>query len=260
MIELFFVFSAVVLIAVMLLFARQKNQTPPVNRYRKTKKAIRNQLSRSAQSYATMRSGSEKNPFGETPAELSVTRSPPNLIPETSDADYILGLKTAEKTAPKLLPENTKSVVNAQTDSAIALYLMASDNCVYGGYELLQSLLSAGLRYGQHRIFHRHEHKDGRGNILFHCASAMSPGTFDLTKMGAFTSKGFCLFFSATTAQDPLLAFDCMLKTLDQLVEDLGGRVLDDQRVLLTKERVAQYRQRLRTFINNRMSADLFHA
>lgn len=259
MTELFFVLTAVVLIGVILLFARQKNQAPAVNRYRKTKKTIRNQTTRSTQSYTGMRSLSEKNPFTDMPApELSKTQSS-HIVPESSDADYVLGLKTSEKYASKSLTEHAKSTTHKPVDCVIALYLMASDNCVYGGYELLQSLLSVGLRYGKQRIFHRHAHKDGRGNVLFHCASALAPGTFDLTKMGAFTTKGFCFFFSADAVEDPLAAFDCLLETLDQLIEDLGGRVLDDQRVLLTKERVAQYRQRLRTVMNNHTTADMFN-
>jgi cell division protein ZipA len=123
---------------------------------------------------------------------------------------------------------------------------MAPENCVYGGYELLQALLSAGLRYGKQRIFHRHTHKDGRGDILFHCASATEPGVFDLTKMGSFTSKGLCFFFSATPSEDSMTTFDCLMEMLDQLIEDLGGQVLDDRRELLTKEKMLNYRQKIR--------------
>ena len=248
MTELLFVLGVVALIGVILLFARQKNQSPPLNRYRKTKKSIRNQLSRSAQTYAAMRSEPEKNPFIAAPVDVSTAQ------PQT-DADYVLGLKTAEKVTLNTTSHHTKNVANPH-DYVMALYLMAPDNCVYGGYELLQSLLSVGLRYGKQRIFHRHAHKDGRGDVLFHCASDRSPGTFDLTKIGALTLKGFCFFFSAASVEDPLSAFDCMLETLDLLVDDLGGHVLDDQRVLLTKEKMVQYRQRLRAVTNNQVTLD----
>ena len=143
-------------------------------------------------------------------------------------------------------------------DCVIVLYLMASDGAVYSGYELLQALLSAGLRYGKQHIFHRHHHKDGRGEILFHCASATTPGTFDLTKIGAFSCKGLSLFVSAASISEPLAAFDCLLETIDQLVEDLGGKVLDDQRVLLTKERMVKYRQQIRAYETGKTTADMF--
>lgn len=175
-----------------------------------------------------------------------------------------LGLKQPEK---NLLSENNTSnkttsiqhkTTYPESDCVIALYLMAPESTEYAGYELLQALLSAGLRYGKQRIFNRHEHKDGRGAVLFHCASAISPGTFDLTQMGAFSCKGLCLFFKASDVEDPLSTLDCLLETIDQLVEDIGGQVLDDQRALFTKDRMIQYRQKIRVVENSRVTADLF--
>lgn len=172
----------------------------------------------------------------------------------------VLGLKQPEKNHAS---ENKAATIqhkstHPESDCVIALYLMAPESTEYAGYELLQALLSAGLRYGKQRIFNRHEHKDGRGVVLFHCASAMSPGTFDLTQMGAFSCKGLCLFFKASDVEDPLSTLDCMLETIDQLVDDIGGQVLDDQRALFTKERMIQYRQKIRAVENSRVTADLF--
>lgn len=173
------------------------------------------------------------------------------------DDDALLGTNNAAKrtlssTAPQI------KLVNSQADCVIILYLMAPEGSAYTGYELLQALLSAGLRYGKQRIFNRHEQKDGRGDILFHCASAIAPGTFDLTKMGAFSCKGLCLFFTTSSVSDPLSTFDCMLETIDQLVEDIGGQVLDDKRAVFTKERMVQYRQQIRAYENGKMTADMF--
>src|SRR3990167_1203424 len=173
------------------------------------------------------------------------------------DDDALLGENNTEKKPLSSSAPKIKSV-NSQADSVIILYLMAPEGSAYAGYELLQALLSAGLRYGKQRIFNRHEQKDGRGYVLFNCASAIAPGTFDLTKMGAFSCKGLCLFFTTSSVQDPLSTFDCMLETVDQLVEDIGGQVLDDKRATFTKERMVQYRQQIRTYENGKMTADMF--
>lgn len=151
-----------------------------------------------------------------------------------------------------------KQMSSNEPDYIIALYLIAKEGETYSGYELLQALLSAGLRYGQQKIFHRHTHKDGRGEILFHCASATAPGTFDLTKMGSFSGRGLCLFFTANEVEEPLAAFDCLLETLDQLVEDLGGEVLDEKQALFTKEKMMQHHQQLRAIENNKTTVDMF--
>lgn len=173
------------------------------------------------------------------------------------ESDEALGIRIIEK---KSAPPITTSSQSSHTHSAcvIALHVMAPENTVFSGYELLQALLSAGLRFGRHTIFHRHEHKDGQGDILFHCASAIAPGTFDLTKMGAFSCRGLSLFFSTSDVAEPLNTLDCLLETVDQLVEDLGGQVLDDKRAPLTPERIRQYREQLRVLENKKTTADLF--
>src|SRR3990167_2480566 len=112
--------------------------------------------------------------------------------------DDVLGIATPKKTEIKI-PTRTHTHT---PNHVVAVYLMATEGGAYTGYELLQALLSAGLRYGKQNIFHRHAHKDGRGDVLFHCASAIPPGTFDLTQMGSFSCKGLCLFFEASSVDE----------------------------------------------------------
>lgn len=185
----------------------------------------------------------------------------PSLGKNPLDHDVILGLKSNEDALiarPTPIKEPTSPKSTAQPDVLVALYLMAPENSVYAGYELLQVLLSAGLRFGEHRIFHRHTNKDGRGHILFHCASAAAPGTFDLSKMGSFTSPGLCLFFSVAQTGDLLATFDVMLNTIDQLVDDLGGRVLDENHEPFTKEKMILLRKKMRTVETNKNTLDMF--
>lgn len=171
------------------------------------------------------------------------------------ESNEALGIKIIEKKSERA---PVSKPAHLEMDCVVILNLMAPENAAFSGYELLQGLLSAGLRFGKNRIFHRHAHKDGRGDILFHCASAVAPGTFDLTQMGAFSCPGLSLFFSASQVAEPLTTFDCLLETIDQLVEDLGGRVLDEKRELFTKDRMIKYRQQLRVFENSKNTADLF--
>jgi len=219
----------------------------PVNRYRKARAASFNQLRQT--------SVEKKEPsLGKNPLMDSFVLE--------SDPDTVLGiaLQSDEKTTTETSMEKnkTENIAKSPDDFFIALYLIAPKNTLYAGYELLQALLSAGLRFGEHRIFHRHEQKDGRGSVLFHCASAIAPGTFDLSKMGAFTSSGLCLFFSVNRVEDPLLTFDMMLNTVDQLSEDLGGYVLDEKHESFTKETMIRLRQKIRSIEANKTTLDMF--
>lgn len=165
---------------------------------------------------------------------------------------------TLSKAAAIHFDNNTEEKKNARANLPIAFYLMAPENASYVGYELLQALLSVGLRYGRQQIFHRHLHKDGRGAALFHCAQAIAPGAFDLTKMGALSCPGLCLFFNAATVDAPVSVFDALLETIDQLVDDLGGKVFDEKHQLLTREKLFSLKQQVVTLEKNKTTADLF--
>jgi len=187
---------------------------------------------------------------------------------KSADSDSVLGIKKPifnTSNSDPLIEQDEKPDQGASNTSAsnvtatpIVLYLMAPETSVFTGYELLQAILSSGLRFGKHQIFHRHEHKDGRGEVLFHCASAQKPGIFDPSNMGNFSTRGLCLFFTIDNDTDPLATFDLMLDTLDQLVDDLGGAVYDDRHQLFTKDIMVKYRQRIRGVETMNTTADMF--
>ena len=170
------------------------------------------------------------------------------------DADSILGLNRATPRAKK--PEAPKP--ERPTGEVLVLHVMAAQDRNYRGYELLQALLSAGLRFGDMKIFHRHETKNGRGPVYFSLASVAKPGSFDMQKMGAFETPGLVMFMELTGKVDHTIAFDTMIDTAKQLVEDLGGEVSDERMQRLTMEKVTELRRKIRKFEESQHVADLF--
>ena len=225
-------------VVVSIYFFEKSRQSSAVNQYRQSKSAA---------------------PFKESSKLEPVLENHYSEMDDTMDEiDSPLGIKNTDAQSEAIPVSVASKSVSNQPDCVVVLCLVASEKSIYRGYELLQALLSAGLRFGKHHIFHRHMHKDGRGDILFHCASAIAPGTFDLSKMGSFSCEGLSLFFSASAVEEPLATFDCLLETIDLLIEDLGGRVLDEHRVLFTKDRMVKYRQQLRIYEAGKITTDLF--
>lgn len=179
----------------------------------------------------------------------------PHLEPEkNADADEALGLQpTLKARAAKTMTPAKNSVIEY-----ITLHVIAPREYPYSGYELLQALLANGLRYGDKNIFHRHETKTGRGQVLFSLASANKPGTFELTKMGNFTCPGLTLFMVLKREVDPMLAFDTLLETARQLTEDLGGEIWDERHQLLNMDKVAELRAKIRRFEESQRMPDFF--
>lgn len=142
--------------------------------------------------------------------------------------------------------------------SVIVLGLIAHPTHPYAGYELLQALLSVGLRYGKKQIFNRHEEISGRGDILFSMASAVKPGTFELNKMGSFSTPAMTLFMHPAQVKDAAKALDIMIETARQLIDDLGGEIYDDERKLLSNEKITQWRTQVQYMQQHRQTANLF--
>ncbi|HHT0593005.1 TPA: cell division protein ZipA C-terminal FtsZ-binding domain-containing protein [Legionella anisa] len=186
----------------------------------------------------------------EVDEDLQVFKKPntkpskPRLMPQDDEEDEIK-LMTEPKPGPKVIVEDT-----AKTDSPFTLmiFLLAKENRQFAGYELLQTVLAAGLRFGQGQLFHRHQFPNGQGPVLCSLAAATATGVFDLQNIGAFSVRGLCLYMhSSKNSSIDIERFAVMLETARQLSEGLDAHLLDDQRQLLTEERIARYHRLLQT-------------
>lgn len=126
--------------------------------------------------------------------------------------------------------------------TAVMMFLLAKKNRQLAGYELLQTLLAAGLRFGEGHLFHRHQFANGQGPVLCSLAAATPSGVFDLQNIGAFSVHGLCLFMEASG--NPTIdreRFQLMLDTAKQLSEGLDTYLLDDKRQPLSDSSVQHY-------------------
>ncbi|WP_339051132.1 cell division protein ZipA C-terminal FtsZ-binding domain-containing protein [Rickettsiella endosymbiont of Xylota segnis] len=165
------------------------------------------------------------------------------------------------KTEPptsRLEPTLTKSSLNGKNtnhtntstqhdiDNYIILQLMAPTQRPYRGYELIQTLTSAGFHYGKMNIFHFYADPLNKTELLFSLASAIEPGTFDLDNTGEIVCPGLCLFMSIHKVKSALTAFDVMWDTAQILAQDLGGTLCDRQ--LLPIDDLTRYHSQLHAY------------
>lgn len=129
--------------------------------------------------------------------------------------------------------------------SFVTFAIMAEKGQSFGGYDLLQALLGVGLRHGENQIFHRYDALN-KDQILFSLASIAKPGTFPVDNMGGFSTPGLIVIYQLDLEGRLVEVFEKVLQTTQQLAEELGGYVLDDQRQALTHERMQWLRQQLR--------------
>lgn len=140
-----------------------------------------------------------------------------------------------------------KSTFKIDASKMIMIFLSAKENQEFAGYELLQSLLSAGLRFGEGNIFHKYQKANSQGAVLFSLAAATQSGTFDLQTMGSCSVRGLCVYMYLSGNQNiDSERFSLMYDTAKTLAEDLNANLLDDKQNIFSSTSLDRYRN----FIN----------
>ena len=130
----------------------------------------------------------------------------------------------------------------------IVLNVHCAGNEPFVGTKLFDSMQQNGLLYGEMDIFHRHADMSGTGKVLFSVANMMQPGTLKHDDPAEFTTKGISFFMTLPCFGDPAQNFKLMLKTAQQIADDLSGNVLDDARNMMTPDRLDAYRKQIQDF------------
>lgn len=131
-------------------------------------------------------------------------------------------------------------------DKIITLFLLARDNHVISGADLLQAALKTGMSFGDMNIFHRHV--DGSDQPVFSLANAVKPGFFDKNAWHTFETAGLALFITLPGPMLALDAWDVMLASARRMAEILHAEIHDGDHLLFTRQTEAQMREEMRLY------------
>jgi len=127
----------------------------------------------------------------------------------------------------------------------IRLEIRAYPDQPYMGYELLQALLAAGFRYAEMNVFNRYA-EDGK-TALFSLSVSSPTHSFELSTMGGFSCSGLIMTMPLTCNHLSRI-LDLMINTASELLEDLGGELLDEKQNPIDNEMIKQWKDRIRVF------------
>ena len=124
-------------------------------------------------------------------------------------------------------------------EKIVTLRLAAPPLERFGGNELVEALLAAGLEHGKFSIFHK---STPEGATLFSVASLVEPGTFDLERVATRRFPGVSLFAVLPGPTEAGAILEDMIATGRQLAERLHGILQDERGAPMTAQRLADLR------------------
>lgn len=171
--------------------------------------------------------------------------------PEDSDDDYDEVFDEEDEPAED---DNIQADTNTrEAEEVFVLHVMATNDRIFRGNELLDTVLQCGMRFGEMNIFHRYVNAKGQGAPLFSMANILKPGTFDLDAMDEFTTPGVSFFMTLPIEADSLQTFELMVDTARAVAGTLGGEIRDDQRSIMTKQTLEHSRECIRDYERQRL-------
>jgi len=134
--------------------------------------------------------------------------------------------------------------INQADDPVVLPLLVASvDGTVFPGDRVEDLLEEIGFEYGALSIYH---YPDGLGETLFSLMNGVKPGTFDRGNSASFATPVLALFMQLPlNRSSESLVLDQMIDIARDIADQLGGEVLDDQRLPLSSESIDRYREQI---------------
>ncbi|MEA2080719.1 MAG: cell division protein ZipA [Pseudomonadota bacterium] len=178
------------------------------------------------------------------PRKRSATRTP-SLNSHSADDLDASDIEQELQRMEQLVMERDDEPVAQDPERLLIVSVLAAQGGHFSGRALVNGFEHNKLRFGEHEIYYRMTTQSGKERPVFGVANVLKPGTFPVSDMENFTTRGLTLFLQLPGPLDGVEAFDDFVHTAERLAVELGGELRDEQHRLLTHQALMQVRERV---------------
>ena len=133
-------------------------------------------------------------------------------------------------------------------EKIVVIGVGAPEGRMFSGREVADAAQAAGLRHGEHDIFHRTVAAENGPVAMFSMANILEPGNFDPHHLDEIETPGVVFFLQLPSIFDGLIAFEQMLEAARDVARALRGHLLDERRCDLSAQAIEHIREELREY------------
>jgi cell division protein ZipA len=180
-----------------------------------------------------------------SPAEEGDVQSPGSYFREPDQGELLVEAPVPTPAEPEP-PRRPRKPAGPPPEKIKSLFLLARDNHIINGAELLQATIKTGMEFGDMDIFHRID--DTSERPIFSLANAAKPGHFDRDAWNTFETSAVVLFMALPGPVPGLDAWDSLFATARRIGEILQADLMDEDHNPFTRLKEAQIREEMRDY------------
>ncbi len=127
----------------------------------------------------------------------------------------------------------------------VVMHIVAEKDEPFAGEAVVKALQAHKLRFGEQQIFHRILEENGKKLTVYSVASMVKPGTLNPEELKNMELPGLTLILNLPAPVESLKAYDDMLHAAQHMASTLGGTLMDEEFMTLSREKIALDRARL---------------
>jgi len=138
--------------------------------------------------------------------------------------------------------------LNEPLEMTVLLTVLASRKEAFSGTEIFATAQDMGLKFHKSGVLDCLSEQVSGSKPVFSIAQLREPGVFDLHSIETLKTPGLLLFMNLPGPLEPSEALNFMLSHSQQLAEELGGVVCDEQHNRLTTQHMGHLQSKIGEF------------